>query len=328
MMREEQVDNDILKIAEKCSKHQELEVSELPTLRPYVESFLDRDWLNTKLTEYKTWAKNNSYPFLQHNFLHRPIGCNMLVSAIWATDYWENEYKNDVSFQPRMGANRLMDIACTLAVLELHAERYLDSAARKNLRQRLQSTEGLWGIIHELNTFAFFIRQGAIVKPDFLKKASVKEITVDWHGTVIPVQCKNLRSGTGRWMSQELFINLASYIVLDMRKAKKSLIIKINATGKSKMPNEDIDFLRSQVKRYAGKTIAPVVVRNKERTYSIMGQQLSNQFTDTLPEESYLRMVISEPEMGSGQYKPVAMVELKSNPVERPLRPLGRASIN
>jgi hypothetical protein len=316
------LDKDIRVIAEKCSKFQEVDASELPRLRTYVENFIDRDWLATRLEEYKAWAKNNSDPVLQHNFLHRPIGFNMLVSAIWAAHYWEREHQSDASFQPRMGAIRLMNIACSLAVLELHAEQSLDFAAREYLKQRLQSNEDLWGIIHELNTFAFFIRQGAIVEPNFLKRASVEDITVDWRGTVIPVQCKNMRAGTGRHISQEVFINLASYIVLDMRKAKKSLIIKIGVTGEKKIPNEDIDFLRSQVKIYAGQTIAPVLVNNKERTYSIIGQQLSNQFKETLPEELYFRMVISEPEVGSGKYKPVAIVGIESNPIETPLNSL------
>lgn len=110
-----------------------------------------------------------------------------------------------------------------------------------------------------------------------------------------------------------------------MRKANKSLIIKIGSTGQSKIPNEDIDFLRSQARGYAGQTVAPVLVTNGERTYSILGQQLSNQFTESLPEELHLRMVISEPEGGSGKYKPVTIVGIESNPIERPLRPLSDA---
>ena len=164
------MDKDIQVIAEKCSQFQELDTSELPLLRPYVENFLDKDWLDTRLQEYKAWAKNNSEPFLQHNFLHRPTGFNMLVSAVWAAHYWEREHQSDASFQPRMGAIRLMNIASSLAVLELHAKQWLNSTSREYLRQRLQSTGELWGGIHELNTFAFFIRQGAVVEPHFLKK--------------------------------------------------------------------------------------------------------------------------------------------------------------
>lgn len=317
------MDKDIQIIAEKCSNSQVVDIAELSLLRPYAESYLDRNWLDCKLEEYKAWARVNSEPFLQHNFLHRPTGFNMLVAAIWAASYWENEHKNNASFQPRMGAIRMMNIACSLAVLELHAGQCLDFASREHLKQRLQSTDNLWGIIHELNTFAFFVRQGAIVEPHFLNKASVQEITVDWRGTVIPVQCKNLRPGTGRRISQEVFINLASYIALDMRKAKKSLIIKIGATGK--IHEEDIEFLRAQAQKYAGQTIAPVIVRNNDRTYSIMGQQLSDKFTHTLLEEYYLRMIISEPDVRSGEYKPVAVVVVESNPIEQPLRPLSRA---
>jgi len=322
------LDKDIRVIAEKCSKSQEVNTSELPLLRPYVESFLDRDWLDTRLEEYKSWAKNNSDPVLQHNFLHRPIGFNMLVVAIWAAHYWEREHQSDASFQPKMGAIRLMNIASSLAVLELHAEQWLNSAAREYLKQRLQSIEDLWGIIHELNTFAFFIRRGVVVDPDFLKRASKRDITINWHGNVIPVQCKNLRPGTGRIISQELFINLAGYIVLDMRKANKSLIIKIGTTGT--ILEEDIELLRRQAQKFAEPTIAPILAKNKERTYSIMSRQLPNQFTETFSEEHladsfYLHMIISEPEVIGGEYKPVAVVGLESNPIETPLNSLESA---
>ncbi|MFC2063062.1 hypothetical protein ACFLS8_03880 [Chloroflexota bacterium] len=174
-----------------------------------------------------------------------------------------------------------------------------------------------------MNTFAFFIRQGAKIKPHFLKKASEQEITVNWHGTVIPVQCKNLRPGSGRRISQELFINLASSIALDMRKANKSLFIRIGATDN--IPEEDIEFLRAQAQKYAGNTIAPMLVKNRKRIYSIMGQQLSNQVTDLLSEELHHRMVISEPEVRSGEFKPVAIVGIESNPIEKPLNSLSSA---
>ena len=85
------MDKDIRVIAEKCSNSQAVDASELLQLRPYIESFLDKDWLDSKLEEYKVWASDNSDPFLQHKFLHRPLDFNMLISAIWATRYWENE---------------------------------------------------------------------------------------------------------------------------------------------------------------------------------------------------------------------------------------------
>ena len=318
---------DMQSIAEKCSSSQALDSSELPLLLPYVESFLDKDWLDTKLAEYKAWAANNSNPFLQHSFLHRPIGFNMLVAAIWAMDYWKREHETDVSFKPRMGAIRLMNIACSLAILEFYAEGWLNTAARKYLEQRLQSTEDLWGLIHELNTFAYFIRKGKKVEPHFLKRASRIEMIVDWHGAIIPVECKNLRPGTGRSISQDVFITLAGYIAIDMRKANKSLMVKIRTTGK--MPTQDIDFLRLQVQKYAGTTIAPVLVKHKERIYSIMGQQLPNKGTESLLEEylpgSYLRMIIAEPETRGGKNKPVAVVGIEANPIEKPFSSLRSA---
>lgn len=326
------MDRDILAIAEKCSSSQEVDTSQLPLLRPYVENFVDREWLDTKLAEYKAWALDNSEPFLQHNFLHRPIGFNMLVAAIWAANYWENEYKSDASFQRRMGAIRLMNIASSLAVLEMHAEKYLDSAAREHLKQRLQSTEYLWGIIHELNTFAFFIRHGAKVEPCFLNMASIRDIIVNWHGDIIPVECKNLRSGTGRSISQDTFITLAGYIAADMGKLGKTFLVKIGTTGD--IPDEDIDFLRFQVKKNAGHTIGPILVKNDGRTYSIMGQQLPDKATEYEASESlleeylpdfYWRMMIANPEASEGKYKPVVVIGVKTDPIEKPLYSLESA---
>lgn len=326
------MDKDIKTIAEKCSNSQELDTAQLPLLRPYVEGFLDRDWLDTKLKEYETWASDDSDPFLQHNFLHRPVGFNMLVAAIWAANYWEEEYKDDTSFMPRMGATRLINIGCGLAVLEYHAEQWLNAPVREYLRQRLQTTIDLWGVIHELNTFAFFIRRRAKVEPYFLNRASVQEIIVDWYGDIIPVECKNLRAGTGRSISQDTFITLAGYIATDMGKLRKTLLVKIGTTGD--IPDEDIDFLRLQVKNYAGNTIGPVLVKNNGRTYSIMGQQLPDKSIEYEARESlleeylpgfYWRMIIANPEASEGKYKPVVVIGIQTDPSEKPLNSLESA---
>ena len=148
------MDENIQLIAERCVKSQDIPLSELPLLIPYVESFLDNDWLEANMTEYEAWAQQNSDPFLQHNFLHRPLGFNLLVAAIWAAKYWTREHIKDTTFNPRPGARRLFNIAGAIAILELYAEEWLDQDAREHLKQRFQSTENLWGIIHELNTFA------------------------------------------------------------------------------------------------------------------------------------------------------------------------------
>ena len=322
------MDKDIQTIAQKCSKSHELDTAELHRLIPYVESFLDRDWLNAQLAKYKVWALGNSEPFLQYNFLHRPIGFNMLVTAIWAARYWKNESINDSSFQLKMGARRLLNIASSLAVLEYNAEKWLNTTSRSYLKKRLTMASHLWGVIHELNTFAFFIRQGATVEPHFLNRASSQDITVNWSGISVPVECKNLRPGTGRSISQEIFINLASHIALDMRKSNKSLMVKIGTTGK--ISKEDARFLRAQVKGLLKPSVGAILVSNNDRTYSIRTQRLLNQPTDIFLETSlasslYLKMVISEPEKENGICKPVAAVGIESNPVEKPLNSLKSA---
>ena len=177
----------IRSIAKQCSQPKfGVHEQTLFQLRPYIEGFLDTNWLEGELKKYKNWASKNSDPFLQRSLLHRPLGFNMLVASIWATRDWESIHKEDPSFKLPGGARRLVNIACSLAVLELHAGQFLDSEAREHLRQRLQATDQVWGVIHELQTFAFFVRKGAKVEPHFLQKSSAEEITINWQEVVIP----------------------------------------------------------------------------------------------------------------------------------------------
>lgn len=98
---------------------------------------------------------------------------NMLVASIWAARSWEKVCREDPSFRPPGGAKRLINVACSLAVLELHAGAILDSPALEYLQQRLQASDQLWGIIHECGIFAHFINGGADVEPRFLKKPTL-----------------------------------------------------------------------------------------------------------------------------------------------------------
>jgi len=210
------MDQRIRAIAEQCSQGK-TGVNELDLLhlRPYVEGFLDPHWLSERLNEYEAWASANSDPFLQRSLLHRPLGMNMLVASIWAARSWENIYIEDPSFWPPGGAKRLINIACSLAVLELHAGTMLDSSALEHLRQRLQASDQLWGIIHECGLFAHLINRGAEVEPRFLRKADPMDIIVRWRGQQVPVQCKSKRPGAGRVISQDVFTMLAGSVARD-----------------------------------------------------------------------------------------------------------------
>jgi len=128
------MNEEIRSIAEQCSRPSYgIHDLMLLQLRPYIEDFLDTKWLNTKITEYERWASKNSDPFLQRSFLHRPLGFNILVASIWAARDWESIHNKESTFRPPMGAKRLANIACSLAVLELHAGHSLDLEARKHL---------------------------------------------------------------------------------------------------------------------------------------------------------------------------------------------------
>ncbi|MBN2186611.1 MAG: hypothetical protein JW732_04070 [Dehalococcoidia bacterium] len=165
----------IRSIAEQCSQPKGgVDEEAALHLRPYIESFLDSTWLENELNQYKNWASKNSDPVLQRNFLHRPLGFNMLAASIWVARDWEAIHKEDPSFKLPIGARRLLNIACSLAVLEYHAGQFLDQNAREHLRQRLRATDQVWGVIHELQTFAYFVRKGAEVQPHFLKKQALR----------------------------------------------------------------------------------------------------------------------------------------------------------
>jgi len=84
----------IRSIAKQCSQpttgvHEQA----LFQLRPYIESFLDTNWLEGELERYKKWASKNSDTALQRSLLHRPVTFNILVAAIWAARDWESIYK-------------------------------------------------------------------------------------------------------------------------------------------------------------------------------------------------------------------------------------------
>jgi len=318
----------IRSIAKQCSQTgASVNVYNLLKLCPYVESFLDKSWVDSKLKEYEEWASSNSDPVLQSKFLHRPTKFNMLAASIWAARYWEDiRQKEDPSFEPPAGAKRLVNIACSLAVLEYNAGRFLNTETREHLQRRLQNADEVWAVIHELNTFAYFIRTNAKVTPHFLKKASSKEITVQWHGVNIPVQCKAKRPGSGRAISQELFTELACYIALDVRRKGKKLKVTIGSTGEIR--EEDIVFLRHQVSTDTGSELGPALVTNNTRTFTIKSQPLKEQFTaETIHQhiskfDFHIVMIIGEPAESGNAYDEVAVVILEANLDETPWRSL------
>lgn len=317
------MNREIRSIAEQCSRPKSgVHELALLQLRPYIESFLDTNWLNVRLKGYETWASGNSDPFLQRTLLHSQPGFSMLAASLWAARDWENIYKEEPSFRPPAGAKRLINIACSLAVLELNAGKLLDQKVREYLRQRLQHADNLWGVIHELQTFTFFIRQGAEVQPLFSQKANPQEITVKWHGVDIPVQCKAKLPGSGRIISQNVFTSLAGCIARDARVKGKKLLVRIGSAGPIR--NEDVDFLREQVSSGTGSVMAPVLVTNNGRIFTVRSQPLSGRFTvktirDYLSSFNFhVGMVIGEPVPNGDAYNAVAIVGIEAVLQEKP----------
>ena len=326
------MNNTIRKIAEQCSLPKpRVNELDLVHLRPYVESFLDRHWLQNQLYEYERWGADNSDPFLQRTTLHRPIGFNMLAAAIWAARSWEAIYRGDQSFRPPMGPKRLGNIACSLAVPELHAGSQLDADSRKYLQQRLQAADQLWGVVHECNTFAYFVNKGAVVEAKFLKKGSPEDILLHWNGRNIPVQCKCKMPGAGRAISQESFTTLAGCLARDVKLSGKKLVVRIGSTGPIRP--QDVDFLREQVRRGAGAGPGPALVTNDTRTFTVKTEPLEGttalaEARNNLAEYGFhLSMGIWEPGSNGDAYQAVVVVGIDAKPEEHPWDSL-KASIN
>lgn len=321
------MNDEIRSIAEQCSQPSPgIPHLALLQLRPYIESFFDPNWLDSKLRYYREWASKNSDPFLQRSLLHRPLGFNMLVASIWAARNWENIYKEDPNFRPSMGAKRLANIASSLAVLELHAGHLLDFEARRHMQERLQATDLVWGVINELHAFAYFARKGAEVQPHFLQKASPREITVRWQGVDIPVQCKVKHPGAGRLISQDVVTTLSCCIARDARIVGKKLLVRIGTTGPIRQ--DDVEFLRHQVSSGIGSGIGPALVTHRGRTFTVKSKPLSGQFTpeavrDYLSSyDFHVGMVIGEPTSNENIFDTIAVVGIEANPIETPWRSL------
>ncbi len=272
------MDEIIHKIAEECSQNSGgIDELSLIHLRPYLESFLDSDWLDASLNRYETWATKYSDPTLQRILLHRPIGMNVLAAMIWAARSWQNEYSLDPSFRPPNGAKSLIGISSSLAVLELHSASYLDFKALKHIQDRLQHTDLFWGMVHEINTFAHFIRKGADVEPKFLRPASPEEIVVHWRGCSIPIQCKSKQRGAGRLIPQDSFVTLAGSIARDAKLVRRKLLVQINSTNHIRQ--QDIDFLRKCVFSMGYTNAGPVLVSNGTKTFALNIRPISGNIT-------------------------------------------------
>lgn len=306
------MDERIRAIAEEWCRSGRANMLSMPHLRPYLESFLDSHWLDMELRAYERWASTNSDPALQSKILHRPLGMNVLVAMIWAARYWERIYENDASFLLPGGAKRLVHVACSLAVLELHAGGLLDSSARAHMLERLQNAHGFFGVVHEIQTFAYFVRKGAQVEPRFLRRASPEELIVHWLGDSIPVQCKSKKPGAGRRISQDDFTTLAGSIARDVGVSGQPLLVRIGT--KDDIRQQDIDFLRREVSSGVGSGEEPTPIANDGREFTLQVKPLSERFTvDSIQDcllsfRFHVGMVIGEPAPNGVDYNTVAVV--------------------
>ena len=198
----------------------------------------------------------------------------------------------------------------------------MDEVAREYLQQRLQAPGQLRGLIHECQTFAYFISGGFVVEPHFLKKASVPEIVLRWKGQEINVQCKCKMPGAGRQISQESFITLAGCIARDVKVSGQRLMIRIGSTGPVR--TQDLEFLRRQAQRAPSPRSGPILATNYGRTFTVKIDPLSG--SSTIDEiranlsEYGLHQILGiwEPGPEGNRNEAVVVVGIDARPQEHP----------
>ena len=237
---------------------------------------------------------------------------------------------------PPAGAKRLLTIAVDLAILEYTANGWMDDSAREHIQNRLQSAENVWGIIPECRTFGYFVRHGATVEPRFLINSSRDEIIVHWSGHNIPVQCKSKKPGAGRVISQDSFINLAGCVARDAARSHPTpILVRVWTTGKIRQG--DIEFLRDRILNQIGSSSGPELHSNQGRSFvvttEIKAEWRSLKLNPSQVQEfisrfdSYHKFVITEPFSNNQCHKPIVVVTIESDPVEKPWNSLNE-SIN
>ena len=303
-----------------------LDLRHLPNLRVYFEGFLDQERLKTDLASYAIWASTNSAPVLQGGFLHRPLGTNMLVAAIWSCKNWETIRREHPNSPPPAGAKRLARIALDLATLESHSPSSFDEPAREFLQQRLQSPEEVWGVIHEVQTSTFFIRKGAGVDPAFLRKSNREDLIVNWEGHEVPVQCKSKRPGAGRVVIDETFNTLGGYIARDTSDDGRKILVRIGSTGP--IQPADVDALRNAVRSIPIRPTGAEILSRGNRTYTIQVRMIEGIFTQEEAsvflesQDFHVQLLIGIPSSDDASYEPIVAVGIDSDPSEMPWRSL------
>jgi hypothetical protein len=175
-------------------------------------------------------------------------------------------------------------------------------------------------MVHEIHTFAYFIRKGAEVKPMFLRKASPEELIVKLQGHSIPVQCKSKKPGAGRRISQDDFTTLAGSIARDVAISGQPLLVRIGT--ENNIRHRDINFLRRQVSSGVGLGEEPTPIENDGQSFTLQVKPLSEHFTvDSIQDylssfRFHVVMVICEPGQNRVDYNTTAVVGIDAKPQE------------
>ena len=270
-------------------------------LRPYLESFVDSQWLAQQLAQYEKWLHENSaFAFATH-YTDRPLGSNPLVALLWATRSWEEYAKarspEPVSIPPAVV--RLWSVAGSLRTVELLAGGLMDKEARHYLRSCLQSpsVEDVWGTIHQCEAFITFARKGLSPVPCFLRRGANPDIALTWKGTTIPVECKSRRSDGGRFLPADLVIRLAGALMHDAGTLGADRLVRVRVA--SKLRPDDIEPIRHAAREWLPQipahTVGEQIVQSGGGCFTVSASPLTEHLAPEPEDPSSPYVVFAEP---------------------------------
>lgn len=302
-------------------------------LREYLEDLLDPTWLTPRLDEFGKWVERESDLELQMRTLDRKLGSNVLIAGIWAAQRWESEWRDRPTIRLAAGVNRLLNMALAISVTEFNAGALFDAKARRHLQQQLRSSEHVWGMIHECETYAYLVRNATNPSPEFLCKGSVAEITFRCRGREFALQCKSKHPEAGRFIAPDMFTRLAIGVARDAKVSGGRIRIDID-TAKG-IRSEDVEAVRNQARDLRGGTVGPVEVRSSDgnRVFTLTAVPLVGRGTaDEFMQQAqrlgyYASMFIGDPSTDPTQQEADVMVGIRARPIERPFITL-RTSID
>lgn len=233
----------------------------------HIESLIGADWLNAQTHSYEVWGKEHSLPDLQEHLFHRPHDLNRLVPKFWAYKRWLSGGQPLDEPLPRWALD-LAQIATSVLNVKAHCPE-LWGKAREFVVSRLRTADQVQGILHELRLAGELTKfDGCHVVPKCLLKGSEEEIEVWWRSSKVEIQCKTKVSGAGQRIHNDVFDELAGYLIADARRDRRQIRLKLVCNDRLMV--KDLPALRDEARRISGPAAgATLVLRGRYAIQSL-----------------------------------------------------------